>query len=852
MSATTKEDTTGAPDIQLVESPLETIIVQEEDPIATTAAVATSTARITCATDSSSNATPSLSRTTIAAVPPPTQRPISTTANSNKCIECHASLLPDESINVRSPEGVRCWTCARLIRDRSGDDSNAVMEGELVARGEDASDGHNDNANENDYIKKEKGEEEDSKVAIDEFTTRKRKSTASPIERDTTQEPETETASSKTMEHPIKRLRNKSIKMEETNADNNLTTVRTKCTSGAQDENDDANSPTKQGATKDSSIEANENVIDRLDSNSKNKPISSTSINNSHASISLDDHIQKSDNKPPSKQKKERLEFTAAQKIQILSELTTPTKEHRPSIKQLIAKYQVSKSSLFRWKQPQFQKRLHEMIHQDGKGERKRDIKDPLLKVKEGLEKFVHENRALPMEEQILVTAAVIQARGTMIRNELLERHENNKGEEMMMEEDCCGLSEGEVVGLKAFRVTKSWAGRIGNKMGWFTPQRAGTRVSKKVNGGGDDNLRNEKCNDDIVAGDFQQQEQQQQHQVGNGEHGEAGVPIIPPFAPQLEQQQQHNTSQQHLQQQQEEKQAIEKAKQNTIKFLSNALPNNEFAPKPKKERKEFTCQEKIAILEEIANRTDSSLRLDQLCKKYNTSKSSFFRWKAQYKKNQLQDMVSTCSNDGGGYKRLKLTDHFSKVKSHLKSFIEDNNNHTHPSEKRVAISTLVLQQEAQRCRDELLAHYEKNNAFLSEEEVAALSTFKVSKGWVRKLVNKWGLKEDGNPLLDVAVSVPAVSPGDGIMMMDGGAVFESGDGQDIHGQNNVMNEANHHQVVETMMQEEQHPQMMNDYVKEMAEEAVDATMKMVTEMDVEPVVVVGNHEVKHDATHAV
>ena len=35
--------------------------------------------------------------------------------------------------------------------------------------------------------------------------------------------------------------------------------------------------------------------------------------------------------------------------------------------------------------------------------------------------------------------------------------------------------------------------------------------MSKKVNGGGDDNLRNEKCNDDIVAGDFQQQEQQNQ-----------------------------------------------------------------------------------------------------------------------------------------------------------------------------------------------------------------------------------------------------------------------------------------------------------------------------------------------------
>jgi len=61
----------------------------------------------------------------------------------------------------------------------------------------------------------------------------------------------------------------------------------------------------------------------------------------------------------PTKNQKDRTEFTAEQKLQILAELDS---EHPPSIQSLIQKWGVSKSSLHRWKQPAKRERLQEMV----------------------------------------------------------------------------------------------------------------------------------------------------------------------------------------------------------------------------------------------------------------------------------------------------------------------------------------------------------------------------------------------------------------------------------------------------------------------------------------------------------
>jgi len=91
--------------------------------------------------------------------------------------------------------------------------------------------------------------------------------------------------------------------------------------------------------------------------------------------------------------KKDRKEFTAVEKLHILSLLEA---EKTASIgrilttKQLCEKYHISKSSLHRWKQQR--SRLEELVAKEGMGGRKRDTNDFLVKIKMGLKAFAEEN----------------------------------------------------------------------------------------------------------------------------------------------------------------------------------------------------------------------------------------------------------------------------------------------------------------------------------------------------------------------------------------------------------------------------------------------------------------------------
>ena len=273
----------------------------------------------------------------------------------------------------------------------------------------------------------------------------------------------------------------------------------------------------------------------------------------------------------PKKPKKERKEFTAQEKLQILSELDGPSP---PSVQSILVKYGVSKSSLHRWRQPDKIERLQEMVGggkpgEDGQWEhttllaskdklKKRDMNDRLHKIKMDLQTFCKENLARPENEQMAITSSLIQLKANEIKDDLLKRHEAQESSEVAMPSL---LSEEEVTALKAFKGSKSWACLIGNQLGYLSSANPAT-----------------------------------------------GAPIV----------------------------WSDVAKNNTALYLEQ---HSRKPHKAKKQRQEFTAQEKLMILQELEDTNakhkaggTTPITVEQICQKYGTSKSSLHRWKQQYK----------------------------------------------------------------------------------------------------------------------------------------------------------------------------------------------------------------------------
>jgi len=299
------------------------------------------------------------------------------------------------------------------------------------------------------------------------------------------------------------------------------------------------------------------------------------------------------------KSKKERKEFTAQEKLQILSELSGP---NAPSALSLRLKYGVSKSSLHRWRQPDKIERLQEMARGavasgvawgenshlgiDGDKSKKRDMNDKLRKIKMGLESFCNDNLARPEDERLAITSSLIQLKATEIKEELLERHLAAPGV----------LADEEAVAIRAFKGSKSWACLMGNQLGFLSAARGVIKWS-------------------------------------------------------------------------------DAAKSNTALYLD---ANSRNPPKPKKQRMEFTAEEKLGILQELENtnaqnKTDGAplVTVEQICKKYHTSKSSLHRWKQQYKNGRLQELAEP----GSGYKFSKriFNDKLYVIKKALNEFYNEN-----------------------------------------------------------------------------------------------------------------------------------------------------------------------------------
>jgi transposase len=450
--------------------------------------------------------------------------------------------------------------------------------------------------------------------------------------------------------------------------------------------------------------------------------------------------------------KKERQEFTASEKLRILklmegsrqsssSSSSAIVDAAQPSytIKQLREKFGVSKSSLHRWRQQK--DRLEIMVQSEGLGNRKRDTKDPLEKIKIGLQKFYNENLNKLPNEQMIITTPVVQAMACKIREELLAEYdaivadaaaasavgENVDGQQEQQVTPQPNLNEEELDAMRSFKITKSWASRVAISMGWFSqPRRKPTQQQ-------------------------QQQAQLQEHQVTHvdgsvGLDNTAADAVATIAAPEGA-----TTTTVAVDAMTEEESNAEKAKLNTLAFLSQSHPDYSTTnPKAKKTRKEFTATEKIAIIAEMdPQQTANPLNMAEICEKYSTSKSSVFRWKQQLRAGILTQMVN---EEGRGNFKRDVADKLGKVKMRLRDFIESNS--CQPEERRIALTGAVLQAKAQEFRDELIAQHDADpsNSKLKEDEVEALRKFKASKGWARKAAARFGwhdVEEEANTYAD-------------------------------------------------------------------------------------------------------
>eukprot|EP00986_Skeletonema_menzelii_P018205 scaffold26582_cov155-Skeletonema_menzelii.AAC.1 len=163
-----------------------------------------------------------------------------------------------------------------------------------------------------------------------------------------------------------------------------------------------------------------------------------------------------------SQPQKDRTEFTAEQKLEILAELDS---EQPPSIQALIQKWGVSKSSLHRWKQPAKRERLQEMVG-GNQSKLKRDMNDKFGKLKAELRRFCKENATKPEAEQFEINSPFIQVKAREIRDDLLSQHNAEPF-----------LEEKEVDGLKHFQGSKSWACVTGNELGYLSANKGASAI---------------------------------------------------------------------------------------------------------------------------------------------------------------------------------------------------------------------------------------------------------------------------------------------------------------------------------------------------------------------------------------
>ncbi|KAL7484171.1 hypothetical protein ACHAW6_009817 [Cyclotella cf. meneghiniana] len=390
-----------------------------------------------------------------------------------------------------------------------------------------------------------------------------------------------------------------------------------------------------------------------------------------------------------SSHRKPRKEFTASEKLAILSELDAP---NPPSIKELLAKYGLSKSSFHRWRSPQVKERLLEMArsgeeqgvdvpitdetevdatsatspHQGElvqvpppsllyKGNKKRDMSDGLLPLKRSLQQFIEFNASLPQEEQYAIRSAFLQVKARELRNELVRKAEEREVE------------------------IERW------------------KIHHEQQGQHPMELPNEQNDESIIENDH--------------DSNPCPPPLLTPT--ELKSLQNFKGSKSWSCQIASQLGLLtapwsEASEANSRKYLeeaaaasSGALAGAVDVKKPKKARMEFTASDKVRILKEIdesniqrKNAGLPILTVEEICETYGTSKSSLHRWRQQHKSGQLDAALEEGCTD---VKRI-FKDKLSAVKAALAEFVAGQ-------EK---VDYLMLQQRALEVRDDLLKGYEE------------------------------------------------------------------------------------------------------------------------------------------------
>lgn len=473
---------------------------------------------------------------------------------------------------------------------------------------------------------------------------------------------------------------------------------------------------------------------------------------------------------PPSR--KPRKEFTASEKLSILSELDEP---NPPTLKELTAKYGLSKSSFHRWRQPGFKQRLlqmtsggrgfnavHPAVSADGtpshastlphteeqqqqqpplpsllyKGDKKRDMSKGLIPLKRALQNFITMNATTPPEDQYAIRSAFLQVKARELRNELVTNAMTRQEEIAQWKEKYSGvyfpaagtevcpeplLTETELNSLKSFKGSKSWACHVASQLG----------------------LLNTPWSEAAEANSRKYMEEAQ-------------------------------------------------------KASSGPLLGAASVKKPKKARTEFTTLDKMRILREI-DETNSERKqngqqiwsVEEICEHYGTSKSSLHRWKQQRRSGQLDSSLQ----DGVNVKRI-FKDRLVIIKRALIDYVEEK------KEGGVTpIMYLELQNLALTLRDQLLLNYElanglpvggvvestvedanategvdgvtatentnkeaspmddtakdigeildtKPSATIDKDEYQTLRVFKASNSWIRELAKKHNFPMDGADII--------------------------------------------------------------------------------------------------------
>jgi transposase-like protein len=385
--------------------------------------------------------------------------------------------------------------------------------------------------------------------------------------------------------------------------------------------------------------------------------------------------------------RKPRREFTAKEKIAILAELDAP---NPPTIKELLEKYELSKSSFHRWRSPGVKERLmemaqsgetqdafvgneelaaetqedHDMIKQEEvtpqttqsvpsllyKGHKKRDKCDVLLPLKRAIQEFIDHNATLPPEEQYAIRSAFLSVKSKELRNELVQAVEGRNEE------------------IERWRSEHFDQHQQKDELGG---------IAEDV-----DNFDTSSCPQPLMT-----PAELKALQAFKGSKS---------WSCQIASQLGLLTTA-----------WSEAAEANSRKYLEDAASASTGAlagaadvKRQKKARTEFTAQDKVRILKEVdatntkrMNAGQQVLTVEEICDIYGTSKSSLHRWRQQHKSGDLEAALEEGCKDA---KRI-FKDRLSVVKSILAQFVAEHGK----------IGFLMLQQKALEIRDELLYAYE-------------------------------------------------------------------------------------------------------------------------------------------------